>query len=367
MKRLLYLYSIICLEVIFSSCSKIYTEPLHFPIYPDANEAVTYSLTYLSSSPLVRIDLFRRTMAIITNSEEEKGETSNDLIRTWTSFENPYGGKVSFTVPGTARADELIEYTFEVSNRSGKNTSHSVVHATRLFSDREKAIPVFCQGDVDQVFDLVFIPDSAIWMTSLEAFYDSVHNIIKNTIHREPTLKYLSKQFNFYVFPEPGKAYDANFPKSHKLPTGSASFLCFAEGLGILHNDTSISDYFQQISIPDDTLTCNLFSSEWNRPQTVLHEMAHAMFGLEDEYSGGSNSEADPYPNNWKERVDAENVAGNYFKSITAVREININPPKFFKLCGEWCPMNSGHDPNFVFDIPCHKRSCHIILDNITN
>lgn len=166
--------------------------------------------------------------------------------------------------------------------------------------------PVYVQGNIEDLMDVLFIPairhesNDVIDNQFLIRFRNSCRSIIKDAIFQEPSLKFWRKQFNFWIYPEAGEAFDARCSNCcHEVPDDFAEFVSKDfEFKALLHKET----------LWDFTDHCNtIFSAEMdlindnNERSSFLHEFGHAAYGLSDEYQGGNNEEAmDHLPNNWR-------------------------------------------------------------------
>ena len=361
--------------LLFQGCSYIHTEPIHYPIYPRESTNVEYSLKVISAREIDSIRLFHETAI---NYVPKVGATFGPPTRLtawgWNDPNRPTEVEVNFTLNGGYSGVEMVRYKFEVEDRSGYTQEHLVTFALDSFPDNYLPIPIYCQANVDEAFDILFIPDrDIIGNGGLPAFYDAVHSMIENTIHREPSHRFLNRQFNFYLRSEYGEA-STNSNQAHVLCNSCTpsedqilnSTLAGMESIGILHRLTQ-RDF---VSVGND----KVFSSEWNRPATTLHEMGHTLYSLSDEYVRGEHGYKNLAVNNWETTNSSDGQAlADGLGRPTDFRQFT-NPPSpphknWFKICNGYpqdttilptladstaaCIMNSGEEISFLFDMPC--------------
>ena len=366
--------------LLLESCSFIQTIPMHSPLYPSDNTDVDYELAFSSRKGIRAIALYvRESTSFNTNSGFTFSPYSATPVRSWV-FANPYplDGIVQHTVANGYGRSKAIQYRFVLEDKSGFTDFHEVTFSIRPYPDNSKPIPIYCQGDPNYVFDQMYIPDEDILelipqgMTveqKIDQFYEGVSDVIRKTIHEEPTLKNLNRNFNIYTL---GYFGDAELNQSVHCICGTfngnqfncggcntADIIGSMESIGILHDENF--DDFVSGGSP------KVFSSEVHNPQTVLHEMGHSLFDLYDEYRNNSSAlyfETSPFPNNWDSFIKADNAKEAYGKTSSDIRNIIAN---WHKLCEKDCPMNSGAALYFDFDSPCAYRAIYEIIQNALN
>jgi hypothetical protein len=333
-----------------TGCADVLTRPMHSPLYPDQDEAVTLSVDAESDSGIKEIILYETVNTINSSGAISSAGTETELDR-WTIAGSPNTHLQSFTKPSGYGSNKLVTYRFSVKNGSNKTRNHSVSFVTRPYPVPNQPAPVFAQGDVDDVFDIVFIPDLDI--NDMDDFRDRCGELITNTIHREPMMLVFSRQFNFYINPIQGDAVDYNTGDPHILPSNNAN-LTFAEGRALLHR-----------TVQRDFAQGGVFSMEWDRPQTLLHEAGHSLFRLADEYGNGVHWEESTLPNNYDVLSDAQAAAPSRGK--TSADAVEMGTSGWYRLCDNTCPMVSGSAMLFDYDQPCTNRLIFLIFDNIAN
>ena len=256
--------------VTFGGC--ITTVPLHDPIYPGAAATVAYSLEVESEAGIHRVELYGTVSTIDTAGTVTAGGETR--VHEWDFHLDPPTVRVNFTKAGGYPKNRLVRYRFWVQTGlwwwGGRSTeSHGVTFATAPYPVRNQPIPVYAQGDVDKVFDVVFIPDTDI--TDMVAFHGHVRGMIQDAVFSEPSVLPWRTNFNFYINPVTGTATDYDriaTNGTHLLPSNWAN-ISFAEAKVLMHQNT-LRDYAHG----------GLFSTEQQNRGTMMHESGHAMFGL---------------------------------------------------------------------------------------
>ncbi len=331
--------------LLLSSCEPApVTLALHNPIFPTASQNVTYTLERVTTGTINSARLFE-TVSTVNSAGVVTAGTEMEL-QNWSSP----AGDLSYVKSGGYAANSLVTYRWEVKVQEEdkeKTKTYRVTYAIRPYPVPNQPAPVYVQGDPDDVFDLVFIPDTDI--TDMDGFRNHCRENIRNAFFDEPHTRLWRRQFNFYINPITGTAKDADSGESHIVPSNNAQ-LAFAEGRCLMHR-VSIRDY----------ASGGLFSTEQENRGTVLHESGHALFRLADEYCGNTSYFAEANsPNLWSSQAAAEAAADDYgtCKSISDVRRIQSGDctKNWWKLCVENCQMKTSGLTHTQYDCPCRSR-----------
>ncbi|MCJ7662843.1 MAG: hypothetical protein MUO24_01230 [Desulfobacterales bacterium] len=335
----------------------INTLPMHNPIYPTNGEDVTYNLNVsVSHGSIKAIKLYETVSSIDAQSTVTPGTES--LLQEWNFTDTPNSTSVTFTKTRGYEANKLVQYRFLVKIKRNwiwsTSRSHDVSYATRPYPVPNQPAPVYVQGDVDHVFDVVFIPDTDI--TNMTTFRTECRNMITDAVFAESTVRNWNRQFNFYINHEPGTATDYDRIATdglHQTPTNWAN-LSFAEVKVLMHQN-NLRDYAYG----------GLFSTEMQNRGTMMHEGGHSMFVLADEYPGGAHWQEEEFPNNWSTLASAQADAPHRHK--TAVDANEIGTTGWYKICNDNCQMNVSGLNLSNYDLPCGDRVIYMILDNAMN
>ncbi len=335
----------------FSSCEKSpITLAMHDPIYPTGSQTVTYTLTKATSGTINSANLYV-TVSTINSSGTVTSAGTETLINSWS---RPVGD-LTFTTSGGYGNNKLVAYRFEVVTPD-ETKNFRVTFVTRPYPVTDMPAPVYAQGDPDDVFDLVFIPDTDI--TNMNNFYSNVRGAILESFFDEPKLRFWRRQYNFYINTQTGTATDydrRNTDGVHQVPSNNAN-LSFAEGRVLFHQN-DLRDY----------ASGGLFSSEMQNRGTILHELGHAWFDLADEYNSGSHYQTDPFPNNWPSLSAAQTAGGEYGSCKSASDAVQMGTSGWYKLCVESCQMKATGLNRTTYDCPDQYRINYAILDNAIN
>ena len=322
------------------------TIPLHDPIYPNASTAISYSLEARSGAGIHRIELYEMVSTIDAAGTVTPGTETR--IQEWDFPADPSTVTVNFSQANGYPTNRLVTYRFWVQTGrwwwGGRSTrSHDVSFATSPYPVSNQPIPVYAQGDVEKVFDVVFIPDTDI--TNMVTFRSHVRSMIRDAVFAEPSILPWNTNFNFYINPATGTATDYDriaTDGTHQIPSNWAN-ISFAEAKVLMHQN-NLRDY----------ASGGLFSTEQQNRGTMMHEGGHGMFGLADEYDGGVHWEAAELPNNWDTLAGAQTDAPSRGKTASDAREIGTSG--WFKICVDSCQMDTSGLIRNDYDEPDAQR-----------
>ncbi len=328
-----------CLGFLSSCREKPETFAIHSPIYPTGSQQVTYTLSLIEGAA-EKVELFE-TVFNVSATGGLSGSNPESLIKTWDDPTFP----LNFTRSGGYGTNKYVRYRFRVVG-ADKTYNHSIAFATSPYPVANAAIPVYVVGDVDRVLNCVFVRDSDL---TNSLFLTHVGRNIDSSFHREEWIRRFRSSYNFYVNPHAGKASDFDTPDPHIYPSNNAN-LSFAQARIILHS-ASIRDW------SDGTYV----GTEYYNRGTILHETGHSLYGMADEYGGGSHWENDENPNNWDSKSQAEGAASGVGKTTADV--VKMGSDNWWKLCNGDCMMLRTGLTIFPYDQPCRNRIFQRLVD----
>lgn len=370
MLRFLIVLLLCGLSFLLTGCSYFFTKPMHEPIYPASNQAVSYSLEVTSANPIKEIKLFETASKIDAQANVTTGKRI--LKKTWTLSGKQTTETVKYINTLGYAKNQLITYEFEIRDNLGYTGTSEVVFAIRPYPVTGHAAPIYVQGDPNRLLDFVFIRDDRLTTaTQQQAFRQSCKKMIHEAIVNidsfssgSTDIHLFSEAYNFYINPDTGHATSYNPPTLKPPHTKPKNWnnISFAEVKAILHNQDpkKLTDWSMYGNGP--------FSSHMNNPGTMRHESGHKAFNLADEYCcyGGYYS-VSPYPNLWNSQAKAKAAAPDRGKSSADVRQLKHGGQtvKWWKICSDSCQMNDGFTLK-IFDEPDLDRIRYVIINKLS-
>jgi hypothetical protein len=317
------------------------TFAIHSPIYPTATNPVTFTLNKIEGD-VVSVKLFE-FVANVNSAGGLSSTTPETLLQSWTSPTFP----VTFTKPSGYGSNKYVTYRFEVIGNDNTYNS-SISFATSPYPVANAAAPVYVVGDIDRVLNSVFVPDADM-AGNMNTFYKSVAANIDSSFHREDWVRRFRYSYNFFINPFSGTAGNFSAGTSHAYPSNDAN-LSFAQARIILHTADK-----------RDFSDGRYVGTEYYNRGTILHETGHLLYGMADEYGGGSHWQNEKNPNNWASLALAQGAASGVGK--TNADAVQMGSDSFWRLCNNDCMMLNTGRTIFPYDKPCQGRILYAILE----
>jgi hypothetical protein len=342
---------LLLMGILFISCEKNpITLVLHNPIFPSGSQAVTYTAERVTDGSITTAKLYE-TVNTINSSGSVTSAGTETLLQTWN---NP-SGDLTFTKPSGHGDNKLVTYRW-VFTTPDQTKSFNVTYATRPYPVTNMPAPVYAQGDPDDVFDMVFIPDTDI--TNINTFYNHCRGAIRESFFDEPHTQFWRRQYNFYINAERGHAtdYDRRGIDGPHQPPSNNAYLSFTEGRVIMHQNEL-----------RDWATGGIFSTEMENRGTILHEAGHSLYDLRDEYALANHSQQAKFPNNWSTLAGAQADASDYGDCKEASDAVEMGSSGWYHLCVSNCQMVTTGLNHTEYDCPCKSRITYVVFDNASN
>lgn len=337
-----YFMGIILLGSLSSCKENPETFVIHSPIYPTSSNDVTFTCNKISGT-VENVKLYVM-VSNINSAGTISASVPESLAHEWSSSPTL---PVSWTKTGGYGSNKIVKYRFVVTG-NGKTYTHSVTFATRPYPVADMPAPVYCVGDQDKVMNVVFIPDTDI-TDVMDSFYNAVRKDISDAFHKEQWVRRFRRSHNFYINPATGHAHDYDTePGGHEKPSNWSN-LSFAQGKVILH-ERSIRDFSGG----------GVYSTEYFNRGTILHESGHGLYGMADEYQGGSHWQADDCPNTFTSLANAQSYAPSV--GLTSADANKIGSDNFWELCNDSCMMEQTGLNVWPYYAPCRSRILFSIL-----
>lgn len=156
-------------------------------------------------------------------------------------------------------------------------------------------------GSPDGVFSLVFVADGNSYggldsAAEMAAFRGDVETIIANGFDRLSAMYRNRTAFHYYLLREPGRVTSAPCPSNLTFPDEAITRdALFADAFLILHKRVGLRDCYNGDRHASAGVAEGAGGSLVFEYGTAVHEVAHALFALPDEYSGsGGYWQTDP-------------------------------------------------------------------------
>jgi len=237
----------------------------HRPMHPDNTQTVTFEA---SATMADRVMLSYARSVLSTAADGTHVQTPAEP-ETTVKVCDPRGSSSSFTCTHTMAfafpANSLITYTARAIDVEGTSTE-TYAFAAGDFPWPDDPIPIRLKGDTVSKLDTVFIPDTDI---SVATFRDQLDEVIELFFRYDP-IRTWRGMHNFWYSGQQG-----NYEEFCKFtnPPNMANLTAIADAVAFLHT-----------TVLRDCSNIPRMSSEIDDEKTIVHETAHTLYGLQDEY-----------------------------------------------------------------------------------
>jgi hypothetical protein len=264
----------------------------HRPMHPDNAQTVTFEGTATADRVILSYERFTLSTApdgthIQTPAEPPTVVEVCDPARTMTQI------TCTHTMAAPFPAGSLILFTAS-AERAGGASEETYAFAAGDWPWPDDPIPIRVKGDTKSKLDTVFIPDEDI---GVPAFRAQLYDVMETYWKYDPILIWRGV-FNFWYSGQTGHYTEfCNFQK----PANYSQLLTVADAVALLHK-----------TVLRDCSNIPLMSAEIDDEKAIIHETAHTLYRLQDEYCCNTNYKPQPcVPNIYASLADCQADAPN--------------------------------------------------------
>ena len=268
---------------------------IHQPLHPENQQPVTFSAEVHDAAGIARVELYLKTYELYTEPVEggfelpakrRRSGGTWGLVRAWDYADEPRNAHPAYLHHAGFPAASNVEYFFRVLNADGHHTDRMATFdaGTSPWPADKVLLYATTNRPMHERINLCFVPD-ADYAGDTRQFLTDTEEMIYNGFHRNNKIADHRNEWAFYYTDRAtdGKELLANYEQPKRFP----SYLLNNEiegidAFGVLHRKNYTDRTLPMESL--DFLRNNLFTSEAHHPGTAIHEMAHAVFKLNDEY-----------------------------------------------------------------------------------
>ena len=263
----------------------------HSPIHPQNNEKVTFQLNAWDESLISKVELEIYEYKLYKNdkglpSKKRRSTGLNGHQKTWTFDRPQYEVELAYTVPKSFGKHVNVEYIFHVTNIQGKVSSRFATFDAGDSPWPNDKILLYATSPtlMKNSINLAFIKDTDFG-SDWKGFFTDVEKLIYNGYFENNMIKSHKDKWAFYYTSEEVNGYDIAYKSLRKeiFPVFLTEFRI--EGIdayGLLHRNPFKDGAYLMGNLT--FLSTNMFTSESYNIGTAVHETAHAIFNLSDEY-----------------------------------------------------------------------------------
>ncbi len=305
MRRLLFLIVLIVGVSALQSCkstqSAIFTEPMigaadfdywiHSPLHPNNNQAVTFKSKVADEEGILKVELLVYEYELYENaaglpSKRRRSNGQWGFVYDWEFDGVTTDAAVDFTFARGFKAFSNVEYIFRVFNTEGE-----VSERLAIFDAGDARWPLdkitlyaTTRSPLVKSINLCLFPDID-YKQDWRGFLTDMEQLIYNGFHENNQIKNHKENWQYYYTQREADGYDIskNFYEEEAFPEFvKNSEIQGIDAYGLMHKDPYSDGAYLKSNI--HFLSYNIFTSESYNFGTAIHESAHAIFNLSDEY-----------------------------------------------------------------------------------
>ena len=303
--RSIALVSSVLAILFFQSCTTtkpaVYPEPLigsasfdywiHSPLHPRQQEEVQFEAAIVDPNGIVKIELYIYEYELYTNEEglpskRRRADSQWGLVQSWEYEHALPKATVSFDLSTGFQDFSNVEYIFKVID-----VNDAVSERLALFDagkspweDEKILLYATTRKPLKETINLCFLPDTD-YQQNWTGFLTDVEQLIYKGYHANNKIAANKELWQFYYTPQEmdGKAISTSYYDKSLYPDFmTTSSIQGVDAFGLLHQSPYGDGAYLKRNLR--FLAYNFFTSESYNHGTAVHETAHAIFNLSDEY-----------------------------------------------------------------------------------
>ena len=291
---------------------------LHEPLHPGTSKPVTFSTRITDSTGIKKVELFVKEYELYRGEQNLPAKRKRvggtwGKIQEWNFSDRPVEKELSYKFgPGFPAASNIM-YVFRVTNAKNERTDRMAQFDAGKSPWPKDKIMLYSTNirPLSENINLCFLPDRD-YRNDRQKFLRDTRELITEGFHKNNMIGYdgIDKWQYFYTNqPVNGKLLVENYGEASYFP----DFLLEnkIEGIdafGLLHQTD-----FTDRALPVESvwfLANNFFTAESHNFGTAVHEAAHTIFKLSDEYEDCVCFEVNSSTGNvFSQRRDCENAS----------------------------------------------------------
>lgn len=273
-------------------------EWIHRPLHPDNYQSVQFKLKAREPAGAVKVVLQVYEYEWYRNSNDlpSKRRRSNGqwgAVKTW-NFDQPIDDiALAYTFQRGFPRGTNVEYVFEIYSAEGKRTDKLALFdaGESLWPNDKIMLYATSRHQLNQSINLCFLPDTDYGTQhdpeKWSLFLGDVEDLIYSGYHRNNMITNNKESWAFFYTKEAVDGFQ--MAMDYGNPDRYPSFMKDnsidgIDAFGLLHRNEYSDGAYLYGNL--QFLAHNLFTSESYNHGTAIHETAHAIFNLSDEYDG---------------------------------------------------------------------------------
>lgn len=273
-------------------------EWIHRPLHPDNRQSVQFKIKAKEPVGATKVVLkvyeyqwYRNADNLPSKRRRTNGQWG--IAKTW-NFDQPIQDiSLAYTFQKGFPAATNVEYVFEIYNTNGKRTDKLALFdaGESLWPNDKIMLYATSRHELNQSINLCFLPDTDYGIKAdpnkWSLFLGDVEDLIYSGYHHNNMIADRKESWAFFYTKEAVDGFQLalDYANPDRYPSFMKdNVIDGIDAFGLLHRDEYSDGAYLYGNL--QFLAHNLFTSESYNHGTAIHETAHAIFNLSDEYNG---------------------------------------------------------------------------------
>ena len=304
--RKIILFSILITSFLWQSCTStkpaVYPEPvigsasfdhwIHSPLHPHQNQPVHFKSAITDNKGITKVELYIYEYQLFVDEEGRPSKRRNKtsqwgLEKSWTYDQPVDTVGIDYLFEPGFKDFSNVEYIFKVYNPKGEITERMALFdaGKPLLGDEKILLYATTTQPLKETINLCFLPDTD-YAKDWQGFLSDVESLIYNGYHTNNKIENNKGLWQFYYTKHEmdGAAIANDYYNKDLYPKFLKNDLIQGiDAFGLLHQLPYGDGTYLKRNI--GFLSNSFFTSETYNHGTAIHETAHAVFNLSDEYN----------------------------------------------------------------------------------
>ncbi len=283
----------------------IVREWIHRPLHPDNFQSVQFKLNALEPGGANRVVLsvyeyewYRNENGLPSKRKRINGKWG--VAKEWTFTEPLKNLNLAYTYQKGFPAGTNVEYIFQIFSVDGKKTEKLALFdaGDSRWPNDKIMLYATSRHALGQSINLCFLPDTDFNTNgnaqNWSSFLGDVEDLIYNGYHKNNMVKNHKESWAFFYTREAVDGFQLalDYGNPDRFPSFmKENIIDGIDAFGLLHKNEYSDGAYLLGNL--QFLAHNVFTSESYNHGTAIHETAHAIFNLSDEYNGCACFESD--------------------------------------------------------------------------
>jgi len=271
---------------------------IHRPLHPDNGQSVQFKLNAQEPVGATKVVLqvyeyewYRNANNLPSKRRRANGQWGT--AKTWNFDQPQIDLNLAYTFQKGFPAATNVEYVFEIYSTDGKRTDKLALFdaGDSLWPNDKIMLYATSRHELNQSINLCFLPDTDYGTRTdpkkWSLFLGDVEDLIYSGYHRNNMIADQKESWAFFYTKEAVDGFQLalDYGNPARYPSFMKNNIIDGiDAFGLLHRNEYSDGAYLYGNL--QFLAHNLFTSESYNHGTAIHETAHAIFNLSDEYNG---------------------------------------------------------------------------------